>query len=125
MAFSTTRQPNPASTHHAHLLTSLTRRLEAARARQDQPLLAALQHEQEQLTAFSPNRSLGNQLEQTWMGFSETLSDWSKVQIEQTSDRQGNPGWYAYNPQSGEAVFTQTKEEVDQWIKSSYWGKSA
>ena len=123
MTFSTAGQANPTQTHQANLLTSLARRLEAARAHQDQQLVAALQHEQEQLSAFEQPTSASSRLEQTWMGFAETLSDWTKVQIEQTTDSQGNPGWYVYNPQAGEAMFTQSKDEMNQWIKSSYWGK--
>ncbi len=123
MTFSTAGQATLTQTHQANLLTSLARRLEAARAHHDQQLVAALQNEQEQLSASAQSASAGSRLEQKWMGFAETLSDWTKVQIEQTTDNQGNPAWYAYNPEAGEAVFTQSKEEMNQWIKTNYWSK--
>jgi len=123
MTFSTAGQASLTQTHQANLLTSLTHRLEAARAHQDQQLVAALQQEQEQLSTVAHPASASSRLEQVWMGFAETLSDWTKVQIEQTTDSQGNPGWYVYNPQAGEAMFTKSQDEMNQWIKSSYWGK--
>ena len=111
------------STHQTHLLALLTRRLEVAKAHQDQPLVAALEKEYAQLTARYESRTAGSWLQGLWLSLAETLSDWTKVHIEQTVDAQGQPIWYAYNPQAGQAISTHSEAEMQQWIKTSYWGR--
>ena len=123
MTFSTAHPAHLNSTHKANLLSLLTRRLEIAKARQDQPLVAALEREYEQLTALAQPTSMGTRLAQLWMSFAETLSDWNKVHIEQMVDANGKPGWYAYNPQAGQSIFTESEAEMHRWITQSYWGR--
>lgn len=123
MAFSTASRTNLGTVHQNNLLTSLSRRLESAQARQNQQLVQVLQREYDQLTAAEPAERLGDRLEPLWMQFSETLSEWNKVHIEQTVDSEGKSGWYAYNPQSGQAIFTPSQEEMHQWVKANYWGQ--
>lgn len=119
MTFST----NLTSTHQTHLLTLLAHRLEVARAHQNQQLVAALEKEYAQLTDRDEPSTAGHSLQGLWLNFAATLSDWTKVHIEQTVDAQGKPSWYAYNPQAGQAISTDSEGKMQQWIKTSYWGR--
>lgn len=115
---------NLSSTHQSNLLTLLTHRLEVAKAHHDDQLVHALELEYEQITALShPAPSINDRLQQAWMGFAETLSEWNKIHISQTVDVQGNSSWYAYNPQAGQALRTHSQDELRQWIKQTYWGQ--
>lgn len=111
------------STHRANLLALLTRRLEVANDRQDQRLIADLEREYAQLTTIAQPVSTSDRLQQLWQSFTETLSEWSKVHIEHRVDASGQPSWYAYNPQSGQTIFTESKDDMYQWIRHNYWGK--
>lgn len=123
MTFSTANQSNLNSIHTANLLTQLSRRLEIAKARQDQPLIAELEYEYSQLTAPTQSVAFSNRFQQIWVSFASTLSEWTKVHIEQTVDAKGKPCWYAYNPQAGQAISTESESEMRQWITKSYWGR--
>ena len=111
------------STHQANLLTLLTRRLEVANASHDQQLVSALEREYDQLMAQVQPQSVDNFLQSLWLGFAETLSDWTKVHIEKKVDVNGKPSWYAYNPQAGQVLCTDSEDEMQRWIKQTYWGK--
>lgn len=111
------------SIHQANLLTLLTRRLEMAKASHNQQLVIALEREYEQLTTLTTPQSVENWLQSVWMGFAETLSEWSKVHIQQTVNAQGQTSWYAYNPQAGQMLHTDSADEMHRWIKQTYWGK--
>lgn len=123
MTFSTANQSNLSSIHTANLLTQLSRRLEVAKAHQNLSLIAALEYEQAQLTVPTQSVAVSNRLHQLWMSFAGTLSEWTKVHIEQTVDAKGQPCWYAYNPQAGQSIFTESESEMRQWITKSYWGR--
>lgn len=109
------------ATHQSHLLALLSHRLEVARQRHDQQLVATLEQEYEQLTSFVQPTSLRNWLQQQWVNFATTLSDWSKVHIEQLVDETGQPYWYAYNPQAQIGISTMSRSEMQQWINRTYW----
>ncbi len=111
------------STHRANLLALLTRRLEIANARQDQRLIADLEREYAQLTTIAQPVSMSDRIHQLWTNFANTLSEWNKVQIDQTVDANGIASWYAYNPQSGQMIFTESKADMYQWVRHNYWGK--
>ncbi|MEM9945176.1 MAG: hypothetical protein AAF810_03840 [Cyanobacteria bacterium P01_D01_bin.36] len=126
MTFSTTNQSNLSSTHTANLLEKLSHRLDVAKAHQNLSLVAALEAEYAQLTETASATAvtyatLSHRLQRLWMSFAETLSEWTKVQIEETVNANGQHSWYAYNPQSGQAVFTESKVEMQQWVKKNYW----
>ncbi|MEO0885429.1 MAG: hypothetical protein AAFY54_05785 [Cyanobacteria bacterium J06648_10] len=123
MTFSTANQSDLNSVHQANLLSQLSRRLEVARAHHNPLLVAALECEYAQLTSTAEPVTLGDRLQQLWLSFSGTLSDWTKVHIEQTVDAKGKPCWYAYNPQAGQAIFTESESEMRQWINTGYWGR--
>lgn len=127
MTFSAVHPAHLNSTHKANLLTLLTRRLEIAKAHHDQPLVAALEREYEQLTALAQPSAVETRMEtwlqRLWMSFAETLSDWNKVHIEQTVDANGKPSWYAYNPQAGQSIVTESEADMHRWMMQSYWGK--
>ncbi len=124
MIYSTSHSNETGSTHQANLLTLLSRRLESARAQHNPSLVAALEYEYQQLTVASqPPASVGRQLQNLWASFAATLSEWNKVQIEQVVNAQGQPSWSAYNPQSGEAILTASKAEMNLWIRENYWGR--
>ena len=121
MTFSTATHSDISSIHRANLLTQLAHRLEVARAHQNLSLIAALEYEQAQLTVPTQSLGFGDRIQQLWMSFSTTLSEWTKVHIEQTVDAKGKPCWYAYNPQVGQAIVTESESEMRQWIRSNYW----
>lgn len=111
------------SIHQANLLALLTRRLEVAKASQNQQLVIALEREYEQLTSLTTAQSVENWLQSLWMGFAETLSEWTKVHIQQTVNAKGKTSWYAYNPQAGQMLHTDSADEMRRWIKQTYWQK--
>ncbi|MEA5463772.1 hypothetical protein [Leptothoe sp. PORK10 BA2] len=121
MTFTTVDPQQVKSTHQANLLTLLTRRLEVAKASQNQQLVTALEREYEQLTSLTTTQSVDNWLQSLWMGFAETLSDWTKVHIQQTVNAKGQTSWYAYNPQAGQMLHTDSADEMRRWIKQTYW----
>lgn len=124
MTYSTANPANLSATHQASLLTLLTRRLEAAQACHDQQLVAALENEYAQLTAIAqPTTTVSNRFQQLWMSVAQTLTEWNRVHIQQTVDANGQPSWYAYNPQAGQALNTGSKDELRQWLKQTYWEK--
>lgn len=128
MTYSTTNPAQLSSTHQASLLTLLTHRLEAAKARHDQQLVTALENEYAQLTAIAQpattvDNRLQHRLQQLWMSFAETLSEWNKVHIQQVVDANGQHSWYAYNPQAGQSLNTGSPDELRQWLKQTYWEK--
>lgn len=122
MTFSTAKD-ELRSTHQANILTLLNRRLEVANARHDQQLVAALEREYEQLTAQSQLKSMDDWLQSLWMSFAETLSEWTKVHIEKKVDAKGQHSWYAYNPQIGQILHTDSEDEMRRWVKQTYWGR--
>lgn len=123
MKLSTVNHNDLSATHQENILALLSHRLEVAKARRNSTLVAALENEYEQLTAIAQPVSVSSWLQQLWMSFAETLSDWGKVHIEQTVDANGRPSWYAYNPQKGQAITTRSGAEMHQWIKTNYWGR--
>jgi len=123
MTFSTASQSNLSSVHTAHLLKQLSHRLDVAKAHQNQSLVAALESEYAQLTAPAHSTTISDRLQQLWLSFAGTLSEWTKVHIEQTVDAKGTPCWYAYNPQAGQSIFTKSESEMRQWITQNYWGR--
>jgi hypothetical protein len=123
MTFAKANQTDLKATHQANLLALLNHRLEVAREHQDQQLVAALEREYEQLNSFTQPTLVSGWLQRQWVNFAETLSDWTKVHIEQLVDEQGQTYWYAYNPQAGRAICTDSKAEMHQWIKKTYWEK--
>ncbi|MEL7068157.1 MAG: hypothetical protein AAGN15_05805 [Cyanobacteria bacterium J06581_3] len=123
MTFSTANQSDLNSVHKANLLSQLSRRLESAKAHRNLSLVAALEDEYAQLTSITKPITFGDRLQQLWLSFSGTLSDWTKVHIERTVNANGKPCWYAYNPQAGQAIFTESESEMRQWINTGYWGR--
>lgn len=110
-------------THQSHLLVSLSHRLEVARESNNPSLIAALEHEYEQLNSFTQPTSLESWFQKQWTQFATTLSDWSTVHIEKGVDEAGQQYWYAYNPQAQQAFSTHSETEMHQWIKKTYWEK--
>jgi len=122
MTYLTANPDHLMSAHRANLLALLTDRLEVAQARHDQELVAALENEYAQLTAIAqPAITLGDRFQRLWMSVAQTLSAWNTVHIQQTVDAKGQPSWYAYNPQAGQAINTRSQDELRQWMKQSYW----
>ncbi|MEL6940553.1 MAG: hypothetical protein AAFO84_15335 [Cyanobacteria bacterium J06598_1] len=127
MTFSTANQRSIGndlgSVHQSNVMTSLNHRLAVAKANHNQRLVSALEREYEQLTTLAQPVSVVTQLEKLWMRFATTLSDWSMVHIERTVDSSGQHSWYAYNPQSGQAVVTHSESDMNQWIRTHYWNQ--
>lgn len=123
MTFSTNFNSTHQTTHQTHLLALLTHRLKVAKAHQNQQLVAALEKEYTQLTSRYEPATTSTWLQKLWLNFAATLSDWTKVHIERTVDAAGKPSWYAYNPQAGQAICTDSEGEMQQWVKTSYWGR--
>jgi len=123
MTFTNANQSDLGSVHQSSIMATLDHRIAVAKASHNQRLIAALEREYEQMTAIAQTVSFSQRLEKFWMSFSKTLYDWSRVHIEQTVDNNGQPSWYAYNPESGQSVLTQSEGEMHQWIKKSYWGQ--
>ncbi len=123
MTYSTMNPAHLSSTHQSNLLTLLNRRLEVAKAHHNEQLVVALEREYEQMVAMAQPTTVTSRLENFWMRFAETLSEWNTVHIQQTSDASDRPSWYAYNPQAGQSLSTNSHDEMRRWLKQSYWEK--
>lgn len=123
MSFLTTNRNNLGSVHQSNLMASLNHRLEVAKASHDQRLVTALELEYAQLTTIAHPVAVRARLERLWVRFAETLSDWSKIHIECTVEDNGKQCWHAYNPQSGQAIVTDSESDMHQWVRANYWGQ--
>jgi len=111
--------------HRANINASLAHRLEVARASQNDYLVALLEREQRQL-GFERNRVNGSSLigwlSQRWNDLVEAIANSSQLSVEQIS-ADGAIFWYAYDPQTGKALYAESESEVLDWIEKNGLGR--
>lgn len=108
--------------HHANVAASLDRRLAIARAKQDQTLIDLLEQEQKQIVGDQDRQgnSLQHQLSTLWEDFTAWIRGDSTVQVWQTVDQQGDRWWCAYNPKTGQSLYSDSETEMLLWIEQNY-----
>jgi len=108
--------------HQANVVASLNHRLEVARANQDTRLIALLEQEQQQIAANSDRRSgsLRDQLSGLWDDFLALIRGDSSLRVWQSVDDHGYQWWCAYNPQTGQSLYTDSETEMRIWIEQNY-----
>lgn len=112
--------------HQANINASLAHRLEVARASRNECLVALLEREQQQLGV---ERNRGNglsalvwRLSQWWHEWMEAIAIHSQLSVEQVSVN-GAIFWYAYDPQTGKALYAESESEVLDWIEQNHLGR--
>jgi hypothetical protein len=110
---------------------SLAHRLEIARASQNEHLVALLEREQQQL-GVELNRlnglrvnglpSLVQGVSQRWQEWMEAIATHSQLSVERVS-ADGEIFWYAYDPQTGKALYAESESEVLDWIEKNGLGR--
>jgi hypothetical protein len=110
------------SRHQASIQASLAHRLEAAREANNAQLLALLEKEGEQVktTPHATSPSLVASLKSAWKGVTRAIANSSELQVRQISDDFGVKWWYAYDPHTGHAVYTDSETEMRLWIEENY-----
>ena len=107
--------------HHDNVVTSLNRRLEVAKANHDTRLIELLEQEQRQLERDEDRHtSWGQQLSSFWDDLLALLRGDADVRVWQTVDREGDRWWCAYNPQTGQSLYTDSEAEMRMWIEDHY-----
>lgn len=112
--------------HRANIKASLAHRLEVARANQNEHLVALLEREQRQI-GVEPgyaNRALSlvQWLGQKWNELMEAIAKSSQLSVERVSAN-GDIFWYAYDPETGKALYAESESEVLDWIEKNNLGR--
>lgn len=116
--------------HRNNMAKSLARRLQAAKARHDETLIAQLQREAFQLSIAdqalplpTTNRSVFSRIRSVWQQFMNTVMHWSDLKISEFTDARGQHWWYGYDPITGRAIYAESDNELRSWIETYYAGR--
>ncbi len=117
--------PDLFARHQASMMASLLHRLEVARANQDTRLIALLEREWQQLEAqtHAPWQALVARFQQLvqWV---KGLASWQPhLQVWQFTDEMGHAWWGAFDPRTGQTVYTDSETELRLWIEQNYQEK--
>jgi len=113
--------------HLSSMVASLTHRLEVARACQNDQLTTVLEREYEQLMVerkavlTASSHSVKALLQRLWDNFADTIPSLYQLQVTHTSDGKGHESWSVYYPKTGQRLVTESKTEMQAWIKKTYW----
>lgn len=108
----------------ATLAVLLERRIAAAKARNDQSLLALLEQEQIQLDAeWSMEAQGSNPLQQLWSWWVQSLNRNTQLSIEQIVDDRGQVWWRGFDPRTGKGIFAESEAEIVRWIEQYQLGR--
>ncbi|OLP19365.1 hypothetical protein BST81_06345 [Leptolyngbya sp. 'hensonii'] len=112
--------------HRNNILDSLSHRAEIAKANNNTQLLELLEQERRQLVVEKTQvagSSLVEKLGRLRRSLMQAIAPDAGLQVRQVMDEAGGNWWYAYDPQTGEAVYAETETELNQWLKIHYQGK--
>ncbi|PSB31932.1 hypothetical protein [Stenomitos frigidus] len=113
--------------HLTNMVTSLSHRLEVAKACQNDQLTALLEQEYEQLmierktVLFGSSNPIRVWFQRLWNNFADTVPGLYQLQIKQTIDARGQKSWSAYYPKTGQQLVTESEADLQDWIKKTYW----
>jgi hypothetical protein len=111
--------------HQENIATSLTHRLEVARANHNTQLLALLEQEQRQLGVSksydSKLSSAASWLKDSWHKLVKAIDSASQLSVQQVKDENGEIWWYAFDPQTGKTLYAESEAEVVQWIEDHHF----
>jgi hypothetical protein len=112
--------------HRANIKASLAHRLEVARANRNEHLVALLEREQRQI-GVEPGYangalSLVQWLRQKWNELMQAIAKSSQLSVERVSAN-GTIFWYAYDPETGKALYAESETEVLDWIEKNNLGR--
>lgn len=109
-----------ADPHRDSMLASLEHRLAVARDRQDARLITLLEQERRDLLAESPVQRLSDRLRAWWMGLQAAIARQNQLQVHEMHDGAGHRWWRAYDPHSGQEVYTDSESELLLWVEEHY-----
>lgn len=109
--------------HRDSMLASLNRRLEVARQSNNLPLIDLLQQEQQQLVAGKSGAVWLQRLQTWWKGMADAVARSTQLQISEMQDEAGNRWWHAYDPNTGQRVYTDSETEIMLWVEQHYRGR--
>lgn len=105
-------------------MASLSRRLDVARAQQNERLIALLEQEAAELNRNpSLAQTVWSWLATTSRNLITALTHWSDLRVAQFEDAAGMQWWYAYNPATGQTVYTDSETDLRSWIEANYVGQ--
>ncbi|MGB8700590.1 MAG: hypothetical protein WCD18_14330 [Thermosynechococcaceae cyanobacterium] len=114
------------ATHLSNMLDSLAYRLTAAKAAHNAHLVALLEQEKRQIEAeLTPRnwmRSLQAGVQALETGLQTLLFGSATLQVHEYSAG-ADHWWYAFDPNTGNCVYSDSEAEVRQWIEENYQGK--
>lgn len=108
--------------HYENVVSSLNHRLAIAKANRDQRLVELLEQEKRQIAgdAIQPRVSLQQNLTTLWHDLVALVRGDANLRVWQTMDQLGERWWCAYNPQTGQSMYTDSETEMRIWIESNY-----
>ncbi len=118
--------------HSSSVASLLAHRLEVARASHNDQLVALLEREYQQLMdrqteplqGSRHNASLGAIAiwwHGVWSNFADTIPGLYQLQIEESTDSQGQSVWQVHYPKTGQVFSTSSKTELQAWVQKNYW----
>lgn len=111
--------------HYDNIMSVLARRIEAAQAANNAQLIELLEQEKQQIAqTATPHRDvpLAVRFDAFKQGLLKVLFGGSGLQASRY--QQGSDGWwYAFDPQTGDAVYADSEAELRLWIKENYLGR--
>lgn len=132
MTFTTTNTPELQLKHLASMANSLARRLEIAKAQNNEYLTQLLEREYAELIAESQSvRSLASELpliraakawfQRQWQNLADTVPNLYQLHVQQIVAEDGQLRWLAYYPKTGQTFCTDSETEMRLWVQKHYW----
>lgn len=108
--------------HHENVVASLNHRLAIAKANQDQRLVELLEQEKRQIAGDIDRQSgfLRQHLVTLWQDVGSLIRGDSSLKVWQTVDSLGDQWWCAYDPTTGQSMYTDSETEMRIWIESNH-----
>ncbi|MEM9447797.1 MAG: hypothetical protein AAGA75_04610 [Cyanobacteria bacterium P01_E01_bin.6] len=122
-----THSPAIAKQHVSNMAASLERRIEVARANNDNPLLELLLQEKAELDSlpgqwvYAPQDIFGR-VKSFWKQMMQSIENANKLHVEKIVDGSGNTWWYAHDPRTGKTQWAESESEVVKWIEDNNLG---
>ena len=116
--------------HRDSILASLEHRLTVAKSKDDSRLVELLEQERRQIEADGRSQSLLPaltflstgiaKLKTLWQVVTESAKHSADLQVWQSSDRNGNMWWFAYDPKTGRSTCAESESDMRVWIEENY-----
>lgn len=132
MTFTTTNTPELQLKHLASMANSLARRLEIAKAQNNEHLTQLLEREYAQLIAENNSVQLLSSepsllqaakawFQRQWQNLADTIPNFYQLHIQKIVAEDGQLRWLAYYPKTGQTFCTDSETELHLWVQKHYW----